>query len=142
MDLAKLADLFEGHGEVEPAGVQVLAQQGFQTGFEERDLAPGRLGDLLFIDVDGQYLMPEVRHGDGMREAEVSGPDDGNPSQLIAPPPGVLLTILAYRPGWAGKLTFILPPAGLMAPTRRRTPACYSVKQRRRPRAFGRKFTG
>jgi len=44
-------------------------------------------------------LMPEIGHADGVGEAEVSGPDDGNPRQLVPPPPEVLLTILAYRPG-------------------------------------------
>ena len=34
--------------------------------------------DLLRIDVDGQDLMPEIRHADGVRKAEISGPDNGD----------------------------------------------------------------
>ena len=81
MDVAERADFGDRHGEPEPAGVQVLPQQRFQAGFEERGLAAGGLRDLLCVDVDGQHLVPEVRQADGVGKPEVSGPDHGDPRQ-------------------------------------------------------------
>jgi hypothetical protein len=86
VDIAERADLGERQGEPEPAGVQVLPQQRFQAGFEERGLAPCGLRDLVRVDVDRQHLVPEVRQADGVGEPEVSGPDDGDPRQLALLP--------------------------------------------------------
>jgi hypothetical protein len=86
VDRTEAADLGERPAEPEPAGFQVLPQQRFQAGFEERDLTLRGLGDLLFVDVDRQHVVAEVRHADRVGEAEVSGPDDSNPRQLTPPP--------------------------------------------------------
>ena len=97
VDLTEVTDLGERHGEPEPAGFQVLPQQRFQAGFEERGLALRCLVDLLRVDVDRQHLVPEVRHADGVDEAEVSGPDDGDPRQLTTPSHGRSLTMMTSR---------------------------------------------
>ncbi len=68
MDLAERSYLGERRGEAEPAGIEVLAQQGFQAGFEERSLAARGPCELLLVDVDGQHVMPEIRQADGVRE--------------------------------------------------------------------------
>jgi len=95
VDLAERADLGERQGEAEPAGVQVLPQQRFQAGLEERGLAVGGHRDLLRVDVDRQHLMAEIGQADGVGEAEVSGPDDGDPRQLtllLVNTPSAILT--------------------------------------------------
>ena len=51
-----------------------------------RGLATGGLRDLLRVDVDRQHLVPEVGQANGVGKPEVSGPDDGDPRQLTAPP--------------------------------------------------------
>ena len=85
VDLPELRHLGERHGEAESAGVQVLPEQRFQAGFEERCLALRGLGDLVVVYVDGQHFVAEVRHADGVGQAEVSGSDDGDPGQRGAP---------------------------------------------------------
>jgi hypothetical protein len=55
---------------------------GFQAGLEERGLAAGGHRDLLRVDVDRQHLVAEIGQADRMGEAEVSGPDHGDPRQL------------------------------------------------------------
>ena len=85
MHLAERADLGERHGEAEPARVQVLPQQRFEARLEEWRLAPCGHRDLLRVDVDRQHLVAEVGQADGVGEAEVSGPDDGDPSQAGPP---------------------------------------------------------
>ena len=57
VDVAERRDLGERHGEAEPPGVQVLLQQRFQAGLEERGLAPRGHGDLGGVDVDRQHLV-------------------------------------------------------------------------------------
>jgi hypothetical protein len=64
----------------------MLPQQRLEAGLEERLLARGGLGDLACVHVDPEDLMSEVSHADGMGEAEVSDPDDGDPRQMTAPP--------------------------------------------------------
>jgi hypothetical protein len=66
VDLAERPDLRERRGEAEPPGVQVLPQQRFQAGLEERGLAAGGRGDLVLVDVDGQHVVPEVSQADGV----------------------------------------------------------------------------
>ena len=80
--LAELTDLGERQGEPEPARVQVLPQQRLEAGLEERGLAVRGHRDLFRVDVDRQHLVAEVGQADGVGEAEVSGPDDGDPRQL------------------------------------------------------------
>jgi hypothetical protein len=99
VDITELSDLSERRGEPEPAGIQILPQQWFQAGLEEWGLAFRGFRYLLFVYVDRQYLVPEVRHADGMGEAQVSGPDDGDPRQMAAPPDGCSLTILTHVRG-------------------------------------------
>src|SRR6185503_20581349 len=82
MHLAERADLGERHGEPQSARVQVLPQQRFETGLEERGLPARGHRDLLRVDVDREHVVAEVGQADGVREAEVSGPDDGDPRQL------------------------------------------------------------
>src|ERR1039457_584163 len=121
------ADLRERQGEPEPSGIQVLAQQRLQAGLEERDFALGGLGDLLFVDVDRQYLMPEVRQADGMGQTEVPDPDNGDPSQLVPPCRECSLRTLTHRADRAGDQRRsrnlprfpILDPPGLRTPKRR-----------------------
>ena len=90
VEIAERADLSERHGEPEPACIEVLPQQRFQAGFEERDLAAGGLRDLGRVHVDGQHLVAEVGQADGMGKPEISGPDDGDPRQMATPPLDVL----------------------------------------------------
>ena len=68
VDLAERSDLRERCGEAEPAGIEVLAQQGFQAGFEERGFAARGPRELLLVDVDGQHVMPEIGQANGVRE--------------------------------------------------------------------------
>src|SRR5205807_5938258 len=95
--LAELADLGERQGEPEPARVQVLPQQRLEAGLEERGLAVRGHRDLFRVDVDRQHLVAEVGQADGVGEAEVSGPDDGDPRQLTLLLVGMLL-VDSYPP--------------------------------------------
>ena len=78
VDVAERARRRVRRGETEPAGLEVLAQQRLQARLEERHLAARRPLDLVRVHVDGQDLMPEVRQADGVRKAEISGPDNGD----------------------------------------------------------------
>src|SRR6202012_3248779 len=69
-------------GEPEAAGVEVLPQQRLKPWLEERCLAARGLGELLGIDVDGEHLMPEVRHADRVGEAQVPRADDADAQRL------------------------------------------------------------
>jgi len=75
------ADLGEGVGEPQPAGVEVLAQQGLQAGLEERR-SPGRgQFQLAEVGVDGQHVVTEVRHADRVGQAQVTSADHGDPER-------------------------------------------------------------
>jgi hypothetical protein len=103
--------LGEGHGEPRPPGIEVLSQQQFQAGSEERRLALGGLGDLLHVDVDRQPFVPEVSQADGVGEPEVSGPDDGDPRRLASS--WWMLTVDSQSPGTLDAdavVTNTLPP--------------------------------
>ena len=95
--LAERAGLGERQGEPEPARVQVLPQQRLEAGLEERGLAVRRHRDLLRVDVDRQHLVTEVGQADGVGEAEVSGPDDGDPRQLALLLVKCSLSILTHQ---------------------------------------------
>jgi hypothetical protein len=95
--LAELADLGERQGEPEPARVQVLPQQRLEAGLEERGLAVRGHRDLFRVDVDRQHLVAEVGQTDGVGEAEVSGPDDGDPRQLTLLLVGCSQSILTHQ---------------------------------------------
>jgi hypothetical protein len=79
VNIAKRTRLGVRGGEPQPARLQVLAQQRLESRFKERRLAAGCLGDLGLVDVDRQHLMTELCHADCVREAQVAGPDDGQP---------------------------------------------------------------
>ena len=95
--LAERADLGERHREPKPARVQVLPQQRFETGLEERRLAARGHRDLLRVDVDREHVVAEVGQADGVGEAEVSGPDDGDPRQLALLLVECSLSILTHQ---------------------------------------------
>ena len=48
-----------------------------QSRFVERQLPAGQGADLVLVDVDAHHSVAQQRHADGVRGAEVPGPDDG-----------------------------------------------------------------
>src|SRR3979409_2559964 len=66
-------------GEVQPTRSEVVAQHLPKTGFVERDVTPGKLGDLTGIDVDPDHVVPEFGHSRGVRRAQIARAKDGAP---------------------------------------------------------------
>ena len=74
-----------------------LRSSGSRPGLEERDLAARGHRDLLRVDVDREHVVAEVGQADGVGEAEVSGPDDGDPRQLALLLVECSLSILTHQ---------------------------------------------
>ena len=59
-------------GELQPTGIEVVAQHLSQPGLVERDVAGGQFRDLAGVDVDADDLVAEFGHAGGMGGAEVT----------------------------------------------------------------------
>src|SRR5215207_11189598 len=64
-------------GEAQPARSKVVAQHLPQARFVERDAARCELGDLAFIDIDADHVVPEFGHSGGMGGAEIARAEYG-----------------------------------------------------------------
>jgi hypothetical protein len=115
--VAELADLGEGVGEPEPARVEVLPQQRLKPGLEKRRLAPRRLGDLLGVHVNGEYLVAKICHADGMGKSQVTGADDADAQDLSVAThcESSASTCGDYNPLWGSPILRQLAQAGLAA---------------------------
>jgi hypothetical protein len=115
--VAELTDLGEGIGEPEPASVEVLPQQRLKPRLEKRCLAARRLGDLLGVHVNGEYLVAEIRHADGVGKAQVTGADDADAQNLSVAThcESSASTCGDYRPLWGSPSLRQLAQAGLAA---------------------------
>ncbi len=71
--------LGEGGGEPQPAGLEVLPEQRFETRLEERHLATGNPRELVRVHVQAHHVMAEIGHADRVTEAQVAGADHGQP---------------------------------------------------------------
>jgi hypothetical protein len=98
MDIAEGPRFGERIREPEAASLEVLAQQRLETRLKERSLALGGHGHLVLIHVEREDVVAEVRHADGVREAEVTGADHGQPHA------GVRRAHVGLRVGQVGRV--------------------------------------
>ena len=82
VDVAELGRRRQVGGEPEPARVQGLAQELGQAGLVERHAAGGQRVDLRPVAVEGQHLVPEDGHADGMGGTEIARAEHGESRRL------------------------------------------------------------
>ena len=58
MDVGKFRGGIVVSGESQAPGSDVVAQHLSQAGFVERNVAGGKLGDLPWVDVDADHVVP------------------------------------------------------------------------------------
>ena len=75
VNVAELTDLLERSSKAQPSRVQVLPQERLKPRLEEGGLPSGSLLDLRHVDVDGQDLVAQIGHADGMGQAQVADAD-------------------------------------------------------------------
>jgi hypothetical protein len=64
-------------GEPQSPGSQVVGQQLSQTRLIEGDVTRGQLGDFPWVDIDTDDLVPQLRHPDCVRGAQIPSAKDG-----------------------------------------------------------------
>ena len=74
----EVSHLGERVGELEPARLEVLAQQRLEARLEERNFSGRSPGQFLPIYIDREHLVAKVRHADRVGQAEVADPDGGD----------------------------------------------------------------